>query len=582
MLNVNTNLASLNAQRHLLQSSADANLAQERLASSRRINSAADDAAGLAITNRLTTNIRGIEQAIRNASDGVSLIQTIEGALNEETNILQRIRELSIQSANGIYSDSDRATLDAETQQLKEELNRISTSSTFNGQNILDGSLDNIGLHIGSQSDDKITFDVPSFNIAKLGGEGRGDVIGRATSLSALNVIDDSLSIMSINGQSVGDLTNANTLEDVLSTINTNISGVEVSAYTEYEADPDATGILGDTEIMQIDLVNPNGTQTQYQISNTSNLTQLADEINRIAAGQLNASLNEDERLVLTSNSGATIAVSDGAGGVAASTGFSTTAAHGFKLSLENTDKTASNESVDINYAGTTSFQIQSIGLDNREGGSISGQIVNNFLETSLSEGDLVINGQAIDAITGSFSLQIQAQNVVDAINLSTEQHGVVAALVTEGGVAFAAVELSPVSGEEITISSPTLTDTTIIRTTGLQITNESISRGDSVEDISIRSITEAQKALTTVDLALEKINETRSHLGGLSNRLDFTINNLSNVVENTTAARSRILDTDFAAEAARLSRSQILQDASQAMLIQANARPEQVLQLLQ
>ena len=127
MLNVNTNLASLNAQGHLLQSSADANLAQERLASSRRINSAADDAAGLAITNRLTTNIRGIEQAIRNASDGVSLIQTIEGALNEETNILQRIRELSIQSANGIYSDSDRATLDAETQQLKEELNRIST-----------------------------------------------------------------------------------------------------------------------------------------------------------------------------------------------------------------------------------------------------------------------------------------------------------------------------------------------------------------------------------------------------------------------------------------------------------------------
>ena len=116
---INTNVAALNAQRQLVQSGNDMDTSMERLASGRRINTAADDAAGLAISNRQTSQIRGLDQAIRNANDGISLIQTAEGALDETTNILQRMRELAIQSANGIYSDVDRATLDAEVQQFK-------------------------------------------------------------------------------------------------------------------------------------------------------------------------------------------------------------------------------------------------------------------------------------------------------------------------------------------------------------------------------------------------------------------------------------------------------------------------------
>ena len=136
-LTINTNVASLNAQRQLLSSGADLDQASERLSSGRRINSAGDDAAGLAISNRQTSQIRGLDQAIRNANDGISLVQTAEGALDETTNILQRVRELSIQSSNGIYSDSDRSTLNAEVEQLISEIDRIAETTSFNGQNIL-------------------------------------------------------------------------------------------------------------------------------------------------------------------------------------------------------------------------------------------------------------------------------------------------------------------------------------------------------------------------------------------------------------------------------------------------------------
>ena len=129
---INSNISSLNAQRQLASNAESLNTAMERLTSGRRINSAADDAAGLAIANRMTSQVRGLNQAVRNANDGISLIQTAEGALVESTNILQRIRELSIQSANGTYSDGNRSTLNAEVQQLVKELDRISETTTFN------------------------------------------------------------------------------------------------------------------------------------------------------------------------------------------------------------------------------------------------------------------------------------------------------------------------------------------------------------------------------------------------------------------------------------------------------------------
>ena len=153
---INSNIASINAQRQLSSSGMALDRATERLSSGNRINSAKDDAAGLAIGNRMTSQIRGLDQAVRNANDGVSMIQTAEGALQESTNILQRMRELSVQSANGIYNDSDRQTLNAEVQQLKTELDRIATTTSFNGRSLLDGSLGTTKLQVGALSNQTI------------------------------------------------------------------------------------------------------------------------------------------------------------------------------------------------------------------------------------------------------------------------------------------------------------------------------------------------------------------------------------------------------------------------------------------
>ena len=156
---INSNIMSLNAQRNLTMSQNEQNTAMERLTSGKRINSAADDAAGLSISNRMTSQINGLNQAVRNANDGSSLIQTAEGALDESTNILQRMRELSVQSANGTYDSGNRSTLNAEVSQLKEELDRISETTSFNGLNILDGTLGKVDLQVGFESNHTITLE---------------------------------------------------------------------------------------------------------------------------------------------------------------------------------------------------------------------------------------------------------------------------------------------------------------------------------------------------------------------------------------------------------------------------------------
>jgi len=168
-LTINTNVAALNAQRNLGKSQNDLSRSMERLSSGLRINSAKDDAAGLAISDRMTSQIRGLNQAARNANDGISMAQTAEGALQETTNILQRMRELSIQSANDTNSASDRASLQAEVNQLKQEMTRIAGSTSFNGRNVLDGSMNNAQFQVGANANETISFSIPSAKAVDLG-----------------------------------------------------------------------------------------------------------------------------------------------------------------------------------------------------------------------------------------------------------------------------------------------------------------------------------------------------------------------------------------------------------------------------
>lgn len=573
---VNTNIASINAQRQLSSSGADLDQASERLASGKRINSAADDAAGLAIANRQTSQIRGLDQAIRNANDGISLIQTAEGALDATTNILQRVRELSVQSANGIYSDTDRATLNAEVEQLTSELDRIAESTSFNGQKILDGSLGTLSLQVGSEAGDNIDIAVQGFSASSLGGTAGGDVVGTAASggtlAAALAELDNaSTDFMTINGQDVGILTNAAvgaSLADKLDTINKNVSGVEASAFVEAIATGDGDGIIRGAERVTLTVALQDGSSNTIEIANTGSLKEVAAQINDKGGSVIQASINDDGRLVLNSDVGASIGVADTTVDAADALGIAvgTTQA---QLSFAITDSSV--KSVDIAFTTTAPGTITNIGVQERTAGDVTG--IAGTTETALAAGDLVINGIEIGAVASNSTAGTQTELQVTAINAKSDQTGVVASN------AGAILTLNSVDGSEISIDFAA-TNAAVGTATGLIETNNA-GQGNTVADIDISTQAGATEALDVIDAALEQINSQRADLGAINNRLDFTVSNLSNVSENTSAARSRIMDADFASETAELSRAQVLQQASQAILAQANARPQQVLSLL-
>ncbi len=223
---VNTNIPSLNAQRNLSKSQQKLNQSMQRLSSGLRINSAKDDAAGLAISDRMTAQIRGLNQAARNAQDGISLAQTAEGALQESTNMLQRMRELSVQSANDTNTVADRSSLDAEFQSLIEEMNRIATSTAFNGKTMLTGSYANAGsgfvFHVGANANQTISITIAGASTGALGsGTNTMTSMGITTQSAAnfsIGIIDAAISDIDVMR---GDLGAAqNRMESTIANLN--------------------------------------------------------------------------------------------------------------------------------------------------------------------------------------------------------------------------------------------------------------------------------------------------------------------------------------------------------------------------
>jgi flagellin len=200
-LTINTNIGSLNAQRNLGKSQSSLANSMQRLSSGLRINSAKDDAAGLAISDRMTSQIRGMNQAARNANDGISLAQTAEGALGEVTNILQRMRELSVQSANASNSDADRASLDSEFGQLKEEIDRIADTTQFNGKNLLDGTFKSGSaavFQVGANADETISVAIGTAGGANISALGSGAVNVSAVGISTADRAQSSISVLDL------------------------------------------------------------------------------------------------------------------------------------------------------------------------------------------------------------------------------------------------------------------------------------------------------------------------------------------------------------------------------------------------
>jgi flagellin len=284
---INSNIQSLNAQRHLNNSLDAQNTATERLSSGLRINSAKDDAAGLAIANRMTSQVQGLNQAVRNANDGAALIQTAEGGLEEMTNIMQRMRELSIQSANGTYDTGNRTTLNAEVTQLKAEIDRIAETTSFNGQNILDGSIGGISLQVGENANQTIALDIDSLKTNNIGANG-GDLVGTAATASLLTslqaVAGTGALFLEVNGDKVQSLSAAATLDEAVNKLSDSVAGVDISHFVELESDIVISGgngaLSGSDELILTMTASGATTSNIINIKDTTSLENLVSQIN--------------------------------------------------------------------------------------------------------------------------------------------------------------------------------------------------------------------------------------------------------------------------------------------------------------
>lgn len=466
---INTNIASLNAQRNLNTSQGDANVALERLSSGLRINSAKDDAAGLAISERFTAQINGLNQAVRNANDGISFSQVAEGALGETTNALQRIRELAVQSANDTNSASDRKALNQEVSALISEINRISTTTQFNGRNILDGSLEDFSFQVGANANQTIEVDGVDARGSKLGAEAYAGDTFNAADIADYTTAGDLL----INGVEI-DLSSATSGDDIINQINLKSPDTSVTAERAGETVVDTGAFVAPAMADSPATITING--TAVEIVNGDDIDTAVAKINE-RAGQTGVTASKDPtdtNIILTDSNGGKVEITD--------------------------DATDVFGDADIG-AATTTFEA---GL----------KLITDIDKT------ITIAGNGDGTATPFAALGLE-ENELD-------------------------------------------TDTSV------------------VNDISVLTRESSATAIQTVDYALEQINGLRSELGAIQNRFETTIANLSTASENLSAARSRIRDADFAAETAELARTQVLQQAGLSVLAQANARPQQVLQLLQ
>lgn len=475
-LTVNTNIASLSTQKNLNKASDALSTTMQRLSSGLKINSAKDDAAGLQISNRLTSQINGLSVATKNANDGISIAQTAEGAMQESTNILQRMRELALQSANGSNSDEDRASLQSEYSALTSELTRISNTTTFGGRNLLDGSFGTTSFQVGANANETINITLGNVAATKIGSQ------------------------------------------QVQSTAITPGDGVDGGAVT-------VTG-SGEVQTVTVD-AGASAKDIAKQLDGLiTGLSATASTVAKLAVGTT-ASTGANFSVTIGSKSVDMIGVKDTAG------------------LAEQLSSNASALGISVNY--NESSQELTITSDTGE--------------------NIVFDDASNTAVTSDYTgLTVNVQD-------GAGNFAATATTVTQGMIATGSVSLDSAKAYSLTGAG-----VTGVFTTGTSVT----SSLTSISDTSITSADGAQNAIAVIDKAISNIDSQRADLGAVQNRFDSTVSNLQSISENSTAARSRVQDADFAAETAELTKQQTLQQASTAILAQANQLPSSVLSLLQ
>jgi flagellin len=726
---INTNLAALKAQNGNRVAQSGLDMAMERLSTGLRINSAKDDAAGLAISQRMTADVRGLTVAIRNAGDGISLAQTAETAMGEVTNMLQRMRELSVQAANGTISGEDRLALQAEVTQLVSEIDNVANRTSFNGIRLLDGSSTNLALQTGSRAGQTVELAIGS---ARAGDLGTGSVPGLTATgafetAAATLVTNQALQAndLTINGVAISS---SKSDDDSLSSVAKEASAIakaaainRATAQTGVRAVVGATTITGTamTAAALTGTVSVNGVTTG-SITTTTNAaasrTAVVDAINLISGQtgvraidtgdsnlgiRLEAADGRNVSVALTTltaaatglksgaQSGTFSLVSESGGPIELGTigagqlsragltggtfdrGVSTvtsdaravaTSATGADARVLNTgDLVLNGVSIRASKASDDTFSDTTAGSSLKAASGIA--IAAAINESSTQSGvtataaplsidattttvigasataTLVINGTSMDiALAATDSAQQTREKVATVINNNAGSTGVLATDNGRGGLTLtagdgrniavwfdsdeAAAANFGLAGATIAgtgtayaatgVTDPTTLGAATVNTAYSKVTLSSAkaidvragSQGFSatsnfanlgfeenrygadvgglkIKDVDISTQDGATAALSSIDEALKSISINRAELGAVQNRLEATINNLTSANTNTVASRSRIQDADFAAETTALARGQILTQAAQAMLAQANQSQQGVLQLL-
>lgn len=561
---INHNMNALNAHRNMGVNNTNAGKSMEKLSSGLRINRAGDDAAGLAISEKMRGQIRGLTQASRNASDGISLVQTAEGALNETTNILQRMREISVQSANSTNTETDRAALQEELNQLTTEINRIGNTTEFNTQKLLNGGA-------GSSSSSNIT-DAASASVTT------GDF--KATDLSVVTNIDASIKVdgttFNISDALKENFTSA---DQVIEKLN------KVTAGEKKLSDVvDITKVTTGAKEKLVFTAKSTGKSSSVEISTKTD--KVGELLGYNDAATLNSKANGEGKNATVQKHGL-----EGVGDKLTSTTtnvsvikgqeFKVTVGSDSEVSVKFTkDKTYDIKNADANLAQAAREELvkdinealQKAGLS----GKVTASLSNDNQLQMISE-----NGKDI-AITGMNDFGIandaKVQNVNQVVGAGAQGAGFEVNL-----------QIGANSGQAMNLSIGDMRASALGITgntgqAGFSSTNNVTNGTDTISteaSLDITSATNASKAITSIDSAMEKVSSERAKLGAVQNRLEYTISNLDNTAENLTSAESTLRDVDMAKEMMEYSKNNILSQAAQSMISQANQQPQNVLQLL-
>mgnify|MGYP001157384369 FL=1 len=520
VLSVNTNNAALLAQSAQSRTTSAMDTAMERLSTGKRINAARDDAAGLAISTRMENQIRGLEMAIKNSADAQALMNTAEGAQDEISNILQRIREVAIQAANDTNVAGDRVNLQTEVNQLIAEMDRISTQTTWNGMQVLDGTFSSKKFQIGAEANQNITLSLDNVASSAIGSNVLNSTV-QISNTAGGGILADTYTLVGPEGSTTVTTTAGDSAKEFAAAVNaaTGSTGIEATAVTKLKL----SGLsAADTVALTI-----NGTSTaSVAVTSATDLRGLKDAINaKSGTTGVTASLSggSNAALELVDVDGDDIQISMQA------------ATDTTELTLSALDRNGTQAS------STAASDDLVVILIDAGGTQAAGE--------STAGGDIIVTGQASLSSYGAFNVQV-ANDGAD-YNEATGANGIVA------------------DGEFFGDGDGGATSTS----------NAALS---TVSTVNVSTRSGAESALAIVDGALDKINNQRAKLGALSNRIDHTIGNLQSVSTNTQASQGRIQDADFASETSALVRSQILSQAATAMLAQANASKQSVLTLLQ